>query len=197
MTIWNERYSIDDYAFGKEPNLYFKSVIDLLPPGRILVPGAGEGRDAVYAARLGWDVFAFDLSIAGRMKAIKLASEFNVHIDYQILDAADFDFDNEKYDLVAMTFFHLPEATRVHFFGNLHRCLNPAGIIVLEAFNPKQIHYNSGGPRDISMLLTSEIVELEMKNISMKESYETLASLDEGAFHQGDAEVVRFLGSKK
>lgn len=194
MTIWNDRYSSDEYAFGKEPNEYFKSVIDTLKPGRILVPGAGEGRDAVYAARLGWEVFAFDLSVVGRMKALKLAAEFNVNIEYQIMDAAGFDFDSNKYDLVAMTFFHLPELVRNYFFGNIYRCLNPGGMIVLEAFNPIQINYGSGGPRDPSMLLTSELLSDEMKNIDVLESSEIIVPLEEGAFHNGDAAVVRFLG---
>lgn len=197
MTIWNDRYSAEEYAFGKEPNEYFKSVVDTLKPGRILVPGAGEGRDAVYAARLGWEVFAFDLSVVGRMKALKLAAEANVSISYQILDAADFDFEGNKFDLVAMSYFHLPELVRHYFFGNIYRCLKPGGMIVLEAFNPRQINHDSGGPRDISMLLSAEKLNDELKNIIVHESYEALISLDEGSFHQGVAEVVRFTGVKK
>ena len=73
--FWNERYAQKEYVYGKAPNAFFKSVIDQLKPGRLLVPGAGEGRDAVYAATLGWQVDAFDSSETGREKALSLAQE--------------------------------------------------------------------------------------------------------------------------
>ena len=60
--MWNERYSADEYAYGTSPNEFFRKNIEQLPPGKILLPGDGEGRNAVYAAALGWDVTAFDMS---------------------------------------------------------------------------------------------------------------------------------------
>ena len=51
--FWNQRYSDKAYAYGTEPNAFFKSQLDQRPPGRILLPAEGEGRNAVYAATLG------------------------------------------------------------------------------------------------------------------------------------------------
>lgn len=49
--FWNERYATDVYAYGTEPNAYFKACLDTIPkPGRLLLPAEGEGRNAVYAA---------------------------------------------------------------------------------------------------------------------------------------------------
>jgi SAM-dependent methyltransferase len=194
MTIWNQRYSSEEYAFGKLPNLYFKSVIDLYPPGKLLVPGAGEGRDAVYAATLGWDVLAFDASDVGKEKALRLAGEKGVSIHYEVTDAAHFDLSRVQYNMVAMTFFHLPVDLRRHFFGSLHKALKPEGVVVIEAFNPLQLNYTSGGPKDISMLLTKEIFDEELTHLKCIQCYEQRVTLDEGPFHQGQAEVVRFLG---
>ena len=52
-TFWNQRFASEEYIYGTEPSAYFKQIIDGLKPGKLLVPGAGEGRDAVYAATLG------------------------------------------------------------------------------------------------------------------------------------------------
>jgi len=197
MTIWNERYSAEAYAFGKEPNQYFKSVIDRLTPGRLLVPGAGEGRDAVYAAKLGWEVHAFDLSHIGQQKALRFAEEEGVSIAFEVLDVAHFGLTEERFDLIALTFLHLPAGLRRQFFGNLHHALVPGGKVVLEAFNPKQLGYNSGGPKDITMLLTPDILKEELTGIDPLECYEFHISLDEGEFHRGDAEVVRYLGQAR
>ena len=59
----------------KEPNAYFKKIIDTLFPGKILLAAEGEGRNAVYAASLGWDVYAYDFSEMAYKKAMKLAAE--------------------------------------------------------------------------------------------------------------------------
>jgi 2-polyprenyl-3-methyl-5-hydroxy-6-metoxy-1,4-benzoquinol methylase len=196
MTIWNERYAKETFAFGKSPNLYFKSIIDSLPPGKMLVPGAGEGRDAVYAAKLGWEVHAFDLSHIGQQKALKLAAEEKVSLRFEVLDAAHFDFNQSPYDLIAMVYFHLPEELRKYFFANLHQTLNPAGKVLIEAFNPKQLRYTSGGPKDPKMLLTPEILAEELIFLKPIECYEAQIVLDEGFQHQGEAQVVRYLGEK-
>ncbi len=55
--FWDIRYSDSEYAYGTEPNVYFKSFIDTHSSGKILLPGEGEGRNAVYAAVKGWEVF--------------------------------------------------------------------------------------------------------------------------------------------
>ena len=74
---WDNRYSADDYIYGIEPNSYFKSIIDSLKPGSLLLPGEGEGRNAVYAASKGWKVTAYDISTEGRKKAMALAKANN------------------------------------------------------------------------------------------------------------------------
>ena len=96
--FWDERYAAEEYVYGKAPNRFFKSVLDTLPAGKLLVPGAGEGRDAVYAAQLGWQVNAFDASVQGRLKALGLASLQNVQIDFEVLDAANFNPAPASYD---------------------------------------------------------------------------------------------------
>ncbi len=60
--MWNERYQQDIYQYGINPNDFMAEQIPQLPIARILFPGAGEGRDAVFAAKLGFEVHAFDLS---------------------------------------------------------------------------------------------------------------------------------------
>ncbi len=84
LDFWNERYAEDKYAYGIEPNDFVKQELQKLKPGKILFPAEGEGRNAVYAAQLGFDVYAFDPSEEGRRKALKLARENNVNINYQL-----------------------------------------------------------------------------------------------------------------
>jgi hypothetical protein len=66
--FWDKRYSEEKFAYGREPNLYFKQKIDVLELGKLLLPGEGQGRNAVYAAKLGWQVTAIDLSSAAKQR---------------------------------------------------------------------------------------------------------------------------------
>ncbi len=191
--FWNQRYSEPGFAYGTAPNAYFKSVIDKLPPGKLLVPGAGEGRDAIYAATLGWDVLAFDQSEAGRDKALKLASEHNVSIRYEITDVQHF-VTTEKFDAVALIFFHLPPVLRQAMHVGMQEWLPQGGHVIIEAFTPAQLQNTSGGPKELSFLLTSEILAKELSYLKILENAEMQTELDEGPYHKGLADVVRMHG---
>ncbi|HBQ61731.1 MAG TPA: SAM-dependent methyltransferase, partial [Balneolaceae bacterium] len=56
-----------------------------------VLPADGEGRNAVHAAQKGWDVTAVDYSDSGKEKALKLASEKGVEINYDLSDLAEYD----------------------------------------------------------------------------------------------------------
>lgn len=192
--FWDNKYSAVEFVYGKNPNAFFKSVIDPLTPGKILVPGAGEGRDAVYAATLGWNVFAFDQSAVGKQKALTLAREKHVRIHYEVLDALDFDFTKDTFDAIALIYFHLPPNVRAQFYSRMKNSLTHNGIIILEAFNPKQINNSSGGPSDKSMMMTSDLLKKEFAYLQILDCGEHQIDLNEGTGHSGKADVVRFVG---
>jgi 2-polyprenyl-3-methyl-5-hydroxy-6-metoxy-1,4-benzoquinol methylase len=195
--LWDERYSARDYAFGKKPNMFFESVIRPLKRGSLLVPGAGEGRDAVFAATLGWKVDAFDLSLAGRNKCAALAREFKTAVNYTIMDAAAFKAGAGKYDAVALIYFHLPPAVRQPFHRKVAQSLKKGGVIIMEAFNPLQINNKSGGPKDLGMLYTPAMIEDDFAGMEIKQNEEAETTLHEGKYHEGKANVLRFVGIKK
>jgi hypothetical protein len=62
LNPWDERYNLPEYIYGTEPNQFLKNFIQKNKPGKILLPGDGEGRNSVYAAQSGWKVYAFDSS---------------------------------------------------------------------------------------------------------------------------------------
>ena len=82
--FWDERYAEEEFAYGIEPNAFFGEELKKLTPGKILLPADGQGRNAVYAASLGWDVTAFDMSAVGKERALQLAERKGVAIDFQV-----------------------------------------------------------------------------------------------------------------
>jgi 2-polyprenyl-3-methyl-5-hydroxy-6-metoxy-1,4-benzoquinol methylase len=83
--FWDERYSTTEFIYGSEPNSFFKSELEKLASGKILLLGEGEGRNAVYTALNGWTVDAVDFSLKAKEKALQLAEENKVHINYKKL----------------------------------------------------------------------------------------------------------------
>ena len=194
--FWNSRYSNEQYSYGTEPNQFFKSYLDNLKPGKALFLGEGEGRNSVYAAKLKWNVDAVDFSDSAKDKAINLANNNNVKINYTVCDLSEYNFAEENYDLVVMIFLHLPSELAKRIFTEAIKSLKRNGLLLVEAFHKNQIKNNSGGPKNIDLLvdendfinLTSglEQVLLETKVIN----------LFEGEHHSGIADVVRFIGKK-
>ena len=116
--FWNSRYSEQEFAYGTEPNEFLKEQLENLKSGTALFLGEGEGRNAVYAAKLGWQVDAVDFSSSAKVKALKLAEENNVKINYEVCDLNEYEFKENYYDLVVMIFLHLPLELREKVFKN-------------------------------------------------------------------------------
>src|SRR3954453_15007439 len=107
---WNERYRNSEFAYGEEPNNYLKEQLEQLPIGKILFPAEGEGRNAVFAATLGWTVSAFDISVEGQRKALQLAERKKVTIDYQVGALETLHYQDGQFDAIALIYAHFPAA---------------------------------------------------------------------------------------
>lgn len=194
--FWNERYATQEYAYGIEPNQYFKEQLKKLIPGKILFPAEGEGRNAVYAAKSGWEVFAFDPSTEGKRKAENLAIANGVSIDYQIAGYENVHYTPHFFDCIVLIFAHTHPLKRTDVHQKLTSYLKPGGTLILEGFSKSQISHNSGGPRDVKMLFSKEEMEFDFSHLSKLKINEVEVDLNEGQFHQGKAAVIRILGVK-
>lgn len=194
--IWNERYSKEEYVYGEDPNVFFSEQLNKLQNGIIILPCEGEGRNAVYAASQGWVVKAFDSSDAGKIKALQLARKKGVSIDYDIADAAIVNYPERSADAVAFIYAHFPEAIRKQIHQKAISWLKPGGKIIVEAFNPAQLQNTSGGPKDVTMLYTEKILRDDFLELNVELIQTLQTTLQEGKYHQGRADIIRFVGSK-
>lgn len=194
--FWNERYGQKMYSYGKAPNAFFAQKLMHLPKGKILFPAEGEGRNAVYAAIKGWNVKAFDYSEEGRKKALELAKSYDVSIDYDLIDASDFQV-TEQYDVIALIFAHFAGEERRQLFLKLEQSLAPEGYLIMEVFSKSQIGRESGGPKDPEFLYSKAEIQSLLPDLDFLILEETRIELDEGIYHQGDAAVIRVLAQKK
>ncbi|MCK5729769.1 MAG: class I SAM-dependent methyltransferase [Draconibacterium sp.] len=191
--FWNERFGAKEYAYGIEPNQYFKQELEKLTPGKILLPAEGEGRNAVFAAKLGWQVTAFDSSFEGKKKAEKLAKKNSVSINYILNNYEEFKTNLEEFDCVALIFAHMQPDKRNEYHKKITAFLKPAGTLILEGFSKEQINNNTGGPKNIDILFSSDELQNDFESFSKLNINETETTLDEGQSHQGVTSVIRVL----
>lgn len=194
--FWESRYSTTDFVYGKQPNVFFADQISNIKPGKILLPCEGEGRNAVFAAQLGWEVDAIDLSENAREKALQFAKKTNVSMKYYIADVGEFNTTAEQYDVLGLVYAHFHEGMRRKIHAHLLRYLKPGGIVILEAFSKKQLGLNSGGPKDEALLYTNDLIKNDFIGLKKMILQELQITLDEGEYHSGRAQVVRFVGKK-
>ena len=195
---WNERYSGEDYVFGREPNEYLRAQAALFAPGsRALCVADGEGRNSVWLAHQGLHVEAFDVAQAGVAKARRLADEARVSVAYHVAGCDEWPWAVDAYDLVVAVFvqFADPEM-RERLFANIVRALKPGGLLVLQGYTPKQLEYKTGGPGALSHLYTADLLRRAFASLQIVELVEYEAELHEGARHAGRSALVGLVARK-
>lgn len=194
--FWDQRYAEDGFVYGPHPNVFFCEALGKLAPGRVLLPGEGEGRNAIYAAQRGWQVVAFDQSSEGKEKALRLASQKGVSVEYQVCQMEDFKAEQESFDCLALIFVHFHAGERKQIHQKLFSYLKPGGTLIMEVFSNDQLGRTSGGPQHIDLLYSEEELRedfsaLQSLNIELIET-----ELKEGRYHEGKASVIRLVGKK-
>jgi len=199
---WNERYNKTGFAYGELPNRFLKEQLEKLNPGKILFPAEGEGRNAVFAAKLGWTVSAFDISEAGKKKALQLAESNGVTIDYQVGEIQSLNYKSEQFDAIALIYAHFPADIKSLYHKTISGYLRKSGIVIFEAFSKSHLDYlakneSIGGPKEIGMLFSIAELKSDFHNYEIIELEEMEIELNEGLFHNGIGSVIRFVGRKK
>jgi 2-polyprenyl-3-methyl-5-hydroxy-6-metoxy-1,4-benzoquinol methylase len=193
---WNSRYAALEYVYGKEPNSFFKQQLAGLPAGKILLPGEGEGRNAVFAAKAGWTVDVIDQSETGQSKALLLAQENGVAINYIVSGIDDLHLKELEYDAVGLLYLHFNYEEREGIHKKFLKALKPGGTLIFEAFAKEQIKNTSGGPKDVDLLYSLEDIIEDFIDFDITVFTKETIALDEGNGHQGNAVVIRFSGKK-
>ncbi|MDO1449257.1 methyltransferase domain-containing protein [Rhodocytophaga aerolata] len=196
INFWNTRYATHRELYGKAPNEYFKEKLSILSPGKLLLPGEGEGRNALFAARKGWQVRAFDQSAIAAAQALNKAKVENTLLEYTVCDALDFPYPKELYDAVALIYFHLPLTIRASVHAQLSASLQKGGALMLEGFGKNQLQYTSGGPSNKDLLFDVNELKNEFTDITWVEEHDLEVILMEGKGHDGKAHIVRLYGIK-
>jgi SAM-dependent methyltransferase len=198
--FWNDRYREEGFAYGTEPNDFIRAQAHLIPPGRVLCLAEGQGRNAVYLAKLGYTITAVDLSPIGLQKAQELAAEQGVSIETQAVDLAEFQIEPDAWQGIVSVFAHVSPPIRTRIHGQVVTGLAPGGIFILEAYTPHQLESKGvGGPGREHVDKLMSLVELrkELAGLTFLHAQELQREVVEGRFHSGVSAVVQVVARRE
>ncbi|HEY9441509.1 MAG TPA: class I SAM-dependent methyltransferase [Streptomyces sp.] len=131
--LWDDRYRESDRIWSGNPNVVFVREVKDLKPGRALDLGCGEGADAVWLARQGWQVTATDISRVALDRAAAHAAEAGVsdRVDWQWYDLG-VTFPEGEYDLVSAQFLHsMGTLPRERILRRAAGAVAPGGVLLV------------------------------------------------------------------
>jgi SAM-dependent methyltransferase len=194
---WDERYRDEGYFYGFSPNDFLREHVGLFRAGdRVLSLAEGEGRNAVFLAQQGCQARGVDFSERGYEKAMALAQRQGVTIEYDVADLTQYEMGDAKWDGVVSIFCHLSESDRPALYAAIKRGLKPGGIFLLESYNKRQLEFGTGGPKDVSHLVSLADLTGAFDDFEILLARDIVRDVQEGTHHNGAGSVTQFIARK-
>jgi SAM-dependent methyltransferase len=145
---WDQRYAAHELVWGSEPNRFVEEEFGLLPPrGRALDLACGEGRNAIWLAKLGWVVTAVDYSAVAVDRARQLAAAQHVAIEWVEADVTTYVPAAGAFQLVLIAYLQVPEASRRAVLAHAASALGVGGILFMVGHARRNLAEGVGGPQ--------------------------------------------------
>lgn len=194
MADWDAKYAAaPEGLFGTEPSQYLRQIVARsdFKARSCLCLADGDGRNSRWLAQRGLTVASVDLSSVAVVNATALDLAAGIHVQRT---AADLDHwrppPGASFDAVFLMYLHAPTATRMTAIDTGWQALSAGGWFVLEGFAKAQAA-GEAGPGDAELLYSLAELQGALPGASIQEALTGRVRLDEGARHQGLAEVVR------
>lgn len=131
--FWEERYQQKDRIWSGRVNPVMAEIVEPLKPGRALDLGSGEGGDAVWLARQGWQVTGVDISATALERAAAHVAEAGLaeRVTFERHDLAT-GFPEGEFDLVSAQFLQSPiDFPRDEVLRRAAEAVVPGGLFLL------------------------------------------------------------------
>jgi len=140
---WNTKYGETGCLAGRDPAEWLVlNTSYLTGQGKALDLAMGEGRNALFLAKMGYDVLGVDVSDVGVARAENLARENQLPLQTQVADLDNYAIPENEFDLIACFYF-----LDRNLFPGLRKGLKPGGLLIYETFNMDYLKY-SGFKKD-------------------------------------------------
>lgn len=179
--LWEKRYGEAQSVWGWAPNRFVAEVLGplrpgssaplphgssaLLPHGRALDLAAGEGRNALWLADLGWRATAVDFAENALARGRAQAAEHGLEVEWVHADVLEYEPETGAYDAVVIAYLHLGAERLGTVLRTAAKALAPGGTLVVVGHDVTNIADGVGGPQDPAILLTPDLVTGHLEHL--------------------------------
>ena len=114
----------------------------------------------------------------------------------ELSDLAHYRIEREAWDGVVSIFCHLPPSLRAMVHRQVVAGLRQGGVLLLEAYTPRQIELGTGGPTVAELTMGLDDLRSELVGLDLVHAQELEREVHEGRYHFGRASVVQVIGIK-
>jgi SAM-dependent methyltransferase len=167
QAFWDERYRSQAKLWSGNPNPHLTTEAADLGPGTALDVGAGEGADAIWLAKRGWQVTGLDISPVALKRAAEHAEHAGADVAGRIRwvqrDLMDGQPMPDQYDLVSAQYVHLPPDARRALFTRLADAVAPGGTLLIVGHHPTDLQSSVPRPQRPELFFTGDDVTGQLK----------------------------------
>lgn len=153
---WDKRYRSEDPSIIPPPSPALLEEVSKLPPGDALDLAAGSGRNSYHLAEMGWKVRAVDFSEEGVRIGKSRTKKLGDHVSWLQTDLKSYLPEKAAFDLVYITYLHLPKGELKAIFERAAQALRPGGRLLILGHHRDNLKEGNGGPKDPELLYTGE-----------------------------------------
>jgi SAM-dependent methyltransferase len=163
---WDERYRSADLVWGSEPNRFVRQLCERLPVGTAVDLACGEGRNALWLARLGWQVLGVDFSAAAIDRARELSRQLDeeerLRASWRVQDVTSEPPRPASYDLALISYVHIGAESNRTLIDDGARSIKPGGHLVIVGHDRRNLLEGVGGPQDADRLYVPEDIAAQL-----------------------------------
>ncbi|MGH3066240.1 MAG: class I SAM-dependent methyltransferase [Gaiellaceae bacterium] len=181
---WDRKYAASELLWSAAPNRFVVAELAGLEPGRALDLACGEGRNALWLARLGWEVTGVDFSEVAIERASELADHEQLAIEYVCADLLEYQSEPDAFDLVLVLYLQVPASERRRIFERAVSALRVEGTFLLVGHDLSNLLDGVGGPQDPELLYTADDVVSDLEGLEIEKAervYRDVAEADRPA----------------
>ncbi len=130
IDLWNHILTSNSPRLNREPNAFLVEIASARKPGRALDVGMGQGRNALWLARQGWDTTGFDPAERAVEMARQAAAQQGLKLTCVVAKDSAFEMGAEQWDLILLSYVDMR-----HLARRVVKALAPGGIVIAEYFH--------------------------------------------------------------
>ncbi|MCL0070162.1 class I SAM-dependent methyltransferase [Dehalococcoidia bacterium] len=134
---WEEAYRSVKSLWELEPDHALREYATLVPDGTVLDLGVGDGRNALFFAKMGYEVEGVDISQTAVELCVERAKKANLKVKAEVRDLKEVDIPQGKYSLIiaawVLNFFKKTEAEEI--IKRIRNGLKKDGFVYIGVFS--------------------------------------------------------------